>query len=166
MTDESKALPDWKPEDGCIPDEWLVALRDNRLTEEQGDLVNGHPWCFECMDRYGTLVCDVTGEWLSRAASSEAESQMTWRPEAGCIPIELLLAIHLELFSEETELRLFTHIAECPKCDLRVSYLPAAKPKGPTLFERLRKGARFMSDDARRRILEGESPLPESGLEL
>ena len=107
MTYEAKALPDWKPEDGCVPDEWLIAFRDGRLTDEQQDLLSGHRWCVECIASVSASSCrDVSGEWLSRAASSDPESLMTWKPEDGCIPIELLFAIDMELFSEETELRL------------------------------------------------------------
>jgi hypothetical protein len=147
MTDESKALPDWKPDDGCVPDEWLVALRDNLLTEEQGDLLTGrgHQWCFECMYRYGDLVSD-------KVACSDAETRVTWRPEDGCIPIEILLAIHMEQFCEETELRLFAHIAHCRKCDLRLGYLPPPKRNGPTLLKRLRNASRPFTPAERRRM--------------
>ena len=65
----------------------------------------------------------MTGKWLSRAASSDPESLMTWTPEDGCIPIELLYALDKELFSEETELRLLGHIARCGKCESRLNSL-------------------------------------------
>jgi hypothetical protein len=123
MTDESKALPDWKPEDGCVPDEWLVALRDGHLTEAQGNPLGAHRGCSECVDRYRKFVSDVTGKWLSRAASSGAESLMTWTPEDGCIPIELLFALDNGMFRDETELRLFGHIATCRKCERRLNSL-------------------------------------------
>ncbi len=155
MTDELKALPDWTPGGGCIPDAWSLAWCKGQLTEEQGDVMCGHcSGCRECEIRLSDLSTPPwfhARETLRRAMSGEGEPLRPWNPSDGCAPLELLLALHEGLLSGREEGFLSGHITECPKCDWKLTALRATY-KGPTLMQRMARSARHVSPDDLRRM--------------
>jgi hypothetical protein len=155
MTDESKALPDWTPERGCVPDEWILAWCKGQLTEEQGDAMCAH--CSECRECEVRLSDLSTPDWFRasetlRRAMSGGEPLTPWDPAAGCAPLELLVALHQGLLAEREEGLLSEHITGCPRCEWLLTSLRATQ-SGPTLLQRMARSARDVTEDDIRRMV-------------
>jgi hypothetical protein len=90
--------------------------------------------------------------------SGEGEALRPWNPADGCVPLELLLALHEGLLSGREESLLSGHISGCPKCEWKLTSLRASYT-GPTLMQRMKRSARHVTQDDLRRMF-GEIVRP------